>query len=64
MEDVGAFNGHLVYFTYSHLVYLMEIWYTLWTFGIFCGHLVYFVVIWCIFTALVSYIKKNLATQN
>jgi hypothetical protein len=30
MEDVGIFYGHLVNFT--------TIWYTSWTFGIFCGH--------------------------
>jgi hypothetical protein len=31
MEDVGIFYGHLVYF--------MDIWYSLWTFGIVYGHL-------------------------
>jgi hypothetical protein len=36
MENVGIFYVHVVYFT--------AIWYTLWTFGIFCGNLVYFVV--------------------
>jgi hypothetical protein len=34
MDDVGIFNGHLVYFT--------AISYILWTLGIFCGHLVCF----------------------
>jgi hypothetical protein len=38
MEDVGIF--------YGRLVYLCNIWYILWLFGIFCGYLVYFVVIW------------------
>jgi hypothetical protein len=34
----------------------MEIWYTLWTFGILYGHLVHFVVIWYIFTFLVYFL--------
>jgi hypothetical protein len=33
------------------LVYLMAIWYILWTFGIFYGHLVYFMDIWYILWA-------------
>jgi hypothetical protein len=35
MEDVGIFYGHLVYFTYGHLVNFMAIGYILWLFGIF-----------------------------
>jgi hypothetical protein len=34
------------------LVYFLDIWYILWTFGIFCGHLVYFVDIWYILWTL------------
>jgi hypothetical protein len=30
------------------LVYFTDIWYILWTFGIFYGHLVYFMDIWYI----------------
>jgi hypothetical protein len=31
----------------GHFVYFIVIWYTLWSFGIYCyGHLVYFVAIW------------------
>jgi hypothetical protein len=45
-------------------------WYVIWQFGTFFpigkfyGHLVHFVVIWCIFTVLVSCAKKNLATLD
>jgi hypothetical protein len=47
MEDVGIFNGHLVYFT--------AIWCILWTFGLFCSNLyMYPVLVYCT--------KKNLAT--
>jgi hypothetical protein len=38
MEDVVIFYGHLVYFT--------DIWYILWTFGIFCVNLVVFFPFW------------------
>jgi hypothetical protein len=31
------------------MVYFIDIWYILWSFGTFCGLLVYFVVIWYIF---------------
>jgi hypothetical protein len=34
MEDVGTYNGHLVYFT--------VIWYILWPLGIFSGYFVDF----------------------
>jgi hypothetical protein len=37
MEDVGLFCGHLVF--------IVVIWYILWSYGIVCGHLVYFVFI-------------------
>jgi hypothetical protein len=30
MEDVGIFNGHLVYFTTIWYTYFMDIWYVLW----------------------------------
>jgi hypothetical protein len=39
---------------YGHLVYFTDIWYILWTSGIFCGNLVFFPV-------LVNCTKKNLA---
>jgi hypothetical protein len=55
MEDAGAFCGHLVYFTCSHLVCFMVIWYILWSLGIFYGHMVYIPVLVCC-------TKKNLAT--
>jgi hypothetical protein len=29
-NDVCIFCGHLVYFTYSHLVYFIDSWYILW----------------------------------
>jgi hypothetical protein len=38
MEDVSIFYGHLFNFT--------DIWYTLWTYGIFCGNLVFFPPFW------------------
>jgi hypothetical protein len=38
MEYVGIF--------YGHWVYLMKIWYILWTFGIFCVILVHFTPLW------------------
>jgi hypothetical protein len=44
------------------LIYFMVFWNILRTFGKFYDHLVRFVLIWYIFPALVSYIKKNLAT--
>jgi hypothetical protein len=47
---------------YRYMVYYMPIWSILRLFGIVCGHLVYFVVICYIFTFLVCYAKKNLAT--
>jgi hypothetical protein len=53
MEDVGIFNGHLVYFR--------AIWYIFVPFGTFCGHLVHFMVIWYIFPVLVCCATKNLA---
>jgi hypothetical protein len=41
---------------YGQLVYLIDIWYTFWTFGIFW-------VVWCFsFLILVYYTKENLAT--
>jgi hypothetical protein len=51
MEDVSIFYGHLVYFTYCHLVYFVAIWYSLKLFGIF-------------FPFLVFYTKKKLAALN
>jgi hypothetical protein len=66
-EDLGTKHFYYRHFTanwniflpfgilcYGHLVYVMDIWYMLWTFGICYGHLiyvcygllVYFVVIW------------------
>jgi hypothetical protein len=33
---------------YCHWIYFMDIWYILWSFGIFYGHLVNFMVIWYI----------------
>jgi hypothetical protein len=55
----GSCNGRWVYF--------MDIWFILWTFGVFCGnlvcifyeHLVYFVVIWYIYPFLVRCTKKE-----
>jgi uncharacterized membrane protein YgaE (UPF0421/DUF939 family) len=44
------------------LVYFMDIWSILRSFGIFNGHWVYFVVILYIFTVLVFCTMKNLAT--
>jgi hypothetical protein len=49
MKDVGIFYGHLVHFTYGLLLYFMDIWYSLWYFGIF-------------FPVLMFCAKKNLAT--
>jgi hypothetical protein len=54
IEDVGIFNGHLVYFTAILLFFAMV--------GIICCHLVYFLVIWYIFPVLVCWCKKHLAT--
>jgi hypothetical protein len=34
MEDVGIFYGHFGLF-YGRLVYIVAIWYMLWSFGIF-----------------------------
>jgi hypothetical protein len=48
MKDVGLFHGHLVYFTYIRLLFLMDI----------C----FFVEIWYIFPFLVRCTMKNLAT--
>jgi hypothetical protein len=42
MEEVGVFDGNLVYFT--------DIWYIFWPICIFCGQFVYFMVIWYIFS--------------
>jgi hypothetical protein len=50
MEDVGMdIYGHLVYFT--------TLWYTLWTFGIFCGKFDIYISAF-----LVCCTKKTLAT--
>jgi hypothetical protein len=49
MEDVGICYGHLVFLR---------------PFGIFCDHLVNLMVIWYIFSVLVFWDKKNLATLN
>jgi hypothetical protein len=38
MENIGKYDGHLVYFK--------SVLYISWTFGIFCGHLVYFPPFW------------------
>jgi hypothetical protein len=53
MEYVGIFYGHLVYFRYSHLVFLRPIG---------CGYLVYVMAVWYIFPVLVCCTNKNLAT--
>jgi hypothetical protein len=51
MENVGIFNGHLVYFT--------VIWYNVWQFGVVSGPLVYlFFPFWYVQT------QKNLATPE
>jgi hypothetical protein len=55
MENVGMFYDHLVYLFYAQLVYFMDIWYILWSFGIFCGRLVYFSRFGLLY-------QKNLAT--
>jgi hypothetical protein len=44
------------------LIYFMDIWNILHTFGIFYNHLVHFVFIWYIFPVSVSFTKINLAT--
>jgi hypothetical protein len=44
------------------LVYFIDIWSILWSFGIFYRHFVYFVVIWYVFPVLVFCTKKNPAT--
>jgi hypothetical protein len=49
MEDVGIFNGHLVYFTAIYVEYYVAIGYILWLFGNF-------------FHVLVCCPKKNLET--
>jgi hypothetical protein len=46
MGDVGLFNGDLLYIMYSHLVYI------LWPFGTLYGDLVYFMVILVYFMAI------------
>jgi hypothetical protein len=46
---LSIFYGHLVYFTYGHLIHCMGMSYILWCSGIF-------------FTVLVNCAKKNLAT--
>jgi hypothetical protein len=35
VEDVGRFYGHLFYLFCDRLVYLVAIWYNLWSSGIF-----------------------------
>jgi hypothetical protein len=35
MEDVGLFYGHLTYFTATHMVYFIAIWYIFSCFGMF-----------------------------
>jgi hypothetical protein len=47
IEDADIFYGHLGLFC-RHLVYFIDIWSILQTFGILYRHLVYFVVIWYI----------------
>jgi hypothetical protein len=37
MEEAGIF--------YDHLIYLKDIWYNLWPFGIYVGYLVYFLAV-------------------
>jgi hypothetical protein len=44
------------------LIYFMDMWNNLWTFGIFHEHSAHCVFIWYIFPVLVSCTKKNLAT--
>jgi hypothetical protein len=46
------------------VVYFMDIWSILHPFGMFFAHMVYFVVVWYIFSLLVCYSKKNLATLD
>jgi hypothetical protein len=41
MEDVGIFYGHLVHFAVFCYTYFMDIWYSLWKFGIFFPVLVF-----------------------
>jgi hypothetical protein len=58
--NLGKFGRAL---QWKMLVYFMNIWSILRPFDKFYGYLVYFVVNWYIYPVLVSFTKKNLATQ-
>jgi hypothetical protein len=46
MEEVGVFDGNLVYFTDIWYVYFVANLYILWPICIFYGYLVYFFPFW------------------